>query len=243
MKKLLTSIIVMLAVGTTTAFSQVKWNVEAQAGIAAMTSLPMDNGCRFQWSLGGGASIPLSRLVHIAPSLLLSQRGATVDGYYGNEMIIPATFSIRTDYLELPLYLALHLGSNEHLRFIIKTGPSFGYGLTGKVKVSSQNGDFSTTYPENLFSQPCSMDVAAQSASKDALAFSKFNRFDLMWASGFDIMFQQHFIVGVNVKFGLTDVTSEPTESNIFGQFVSVLLSGTANSRNVSFSLSAAYQF
>jgi hypothetical protein len=243
MKKLLTSIAFLLCIGSATVFSQVKWNVEADAGIAAMSSMPADEGCRFQWSLGGGASIPLSKVVHIAPSLLLSQRGATVSGYYGNEMILPAKFSLRTDYLELPVYLALHFGSNENLRFIIKTGPSFGYGLTGKVKVSAKDSDFSTTFPENLFSQSCEMGGAAQSANKNSIAFSKFNRFDLMWASGFDLMFQQHFIVGLNVKVGLTDATTAPTDSNIFGQIASVLILGTANSRNISVALSAAYQF
>jgi hypothetical protein len=35
MKKLLTSIAFLLCIGTATVFSQVKWNVEADAGIAA----------------------------------------------------------------------------------------------------------------------------------------------------------------------------------------------------------------
>jgi hypothetical protein len=243
MKKLLTLMTFVFCLGASALYSQVNWYIEAQTGVASMSSLPSDNGCRFQWSAGGGASIRLSDVVHIAPSLLLSQRGATVSGYYGSEMIAPAKYSIRTNYLEMPVYLALHFGSNENLRFIIKTGPSFCYGLNGKVKVSARDSDFSATYPENLFSQSCTMDGIAQTANRKLFGLPKFNRFDLLWGTGFDVMLQKRFIIGLNVKVGLTKVTTEPITTNVMDQLVSLLFSHSVDSRNISASLSFAYQF
>jgi hypothetical protein len=143
----------------------------------------------------------------------------------------------------MPVYLALHFGNNENLRFILKTGPAFAYGLNGKVKVSTDNSDFSHTFPENLFSQSCDMDGAAQTSKRKKFSLPKFNRFDMMWSTGLDVMIQKHFIIGANVKVGMTNVTSEPISNNVFDELASFLVSGTANSRNISTSLSVAYQF
>lgn len=243
MKKLLTIFVLMVGIGAASTCAQVKWNVEAQTGLSAITTMPNKNRCGLAWSAGVGASIPLSSVVHVAPSLLFSQRGAKIEGYYGSEMIMPAKYSIRTNYLELPVYLSLHFGSKENLRFIIKTGPSFNYGLTGKVKVSMKDSDFSTTYPENLFSQSCDLDGVGQTFKGKKFSVPKFNLFDLLWCTGFDVMFEKHYIIGANVKVGLTNATTEPISGNAFDQLASLLILGNANSRNVSISINAAYQF
>jgi hypothetical protein len=242
-RKILTTALFMCLIGLNAAFSQVKWNVEVQTGVTELTSLPSNSSGKFLWAVGGGASIQLTDVVHIAPSLLFSQRGAKFDGYYGDEMIMAAKYSICTNYLELPVNLALHFGSKENLRFIIKTGPSFSYGLTGKMKVSGENSDFSMTYPENLFSEQCTMTGAYDSSNHALNTVPKFNRFDLQWGIGFDVMIKQHFIVGLNAKIGLTNVTPKPISDNVLGQLATLFLMGTANSRDYSAALSFAYQF
>jgi hypothetical protein len=244
MKKILTTAFFALIVAAFSCYAQrVKWNVEVDGGAATMTAMPANDYAQFHWAVGGGATIKLSRIIHISPSLLLTQRGAKFDGYFGSEQINRSKFSVRTNYLELPLYLALHLGNRENLSFIIKTGPCFAYGLNGKISVKDVYGDFKYTFPENLFEEESALDNSAHSDNDRSVGMPKLHRFDLLWGSEFDLVVHKHWIFGVNAKIGLLDATTRPVDDYWLAQLSWAMISGTSNSRNLSFAFTAEYQF
>jgi hypothetical protein len=71
----------------------------------------------------------------------------------------------------------------------------------------------------------------------------KLHRFDLLWGSEFDLVVHKHWIFGVNAKIGLLDATTRPVDDYWLAQLSWAMISGTSNSRNLSFAFTAEYQF
>jgi hypothetical protein len=86
--------------------------------------------------IGGMADIPLGELFAIQPSLLLSGKGANADDGSGEKG------KIRPYYLEVPILLVVRTQlPSTNFKIYAGAGPSFGYGLFGKVTSQGQSDD------------------------------------------------------------------------------------------------------
>ena len=105
-----------------------------------MTNQYVDNGqtiklnstSKLGWKVGLIANVPLSSDFTFMPQLNLLSKGAKLD-IKTNDVT-----NIKLTYLELPLYL-LYSGSTSSGSFFGGIGPSFSYGIGGKVKETSNN--------------------------------------------------------------------------------------------------------
>ena len=106
----------MLIVGAATTLKaqesndKIHWQLRGGVGHASALSVPHTDGC-LGYHIGGAMDIALSKngVWRIQPGLQFQQKGWTFEGYYGSEQIMPATFSTRLHYLELPVFAAARL--------------------------------------------------------------------------------------------------------------------------------------
>jgi hypothetical protein len=242
MKRLSIAIIFAMIIGIISSHAQVKWNVAAKAGATEISFLPGHSSNVFHWAAGGGAVIPLSRMFSVRPSLLATQRGSNITGYYGDEQILPAEYKIRTTYIELPVYFAVQFNLNENLDCIFKTGPSFAYGLNAKTSVKASDSDFKYTFPGNLFNGSCDLNNCAYDKNQKRFELPKFNRFDFLWGFGVDFMIRKHWIIGFDTQVGLTNVAEDFSDTTIPELIAKMFTFGYIH-RNISIDVSFAYQF
>lgn len=198
---------------------------------------------RTGFHLGGGADIGLSKngVWRFQPALQFAQKGWTFDGYYGNEQIMPAKFSTRLNYLQLPLQIAarLNLGKEWYLTF--RTGAYVAYGLSAKTRMEILDTDYDETFGVNHFNKAFDFRQAAYDEEKHSVEYSQFDRWDLGAIGGIDLTYR-HFIFGYQVSMGFTKICDAGFIGNPINNILSAALLG-GHPKNISAEISVGYQF
>ncbi len=89
------------------------------------------------WTVGGVAEINFGKYFALQPEVNWMQKGFRFDENFDipvGKVNIPAgaEATVRTNYIEVPLLAKLKLG-NDRVQAYAVLGPSFGYGLNGKI--------------------------------------------------------------------------------------------------------------
>jgi hypothetical protein len=95
------------------------------------------------FQIGGFADLPLGNNFNFLPELLLSGEGSNF-----NDDITSGTLKIRPYYLRIPLDFAYEANIHSGGKFIIGTGPEFGYGLFGNF---SEGVSSTKVFQDSLF--------------------------------------------------------------------------------------------
>ena len=147
MKKIF--LLAIAAVATTAAFSQVNWGVQAHGNLAR-TSLSgegtevLTKKSLIGFGAGVVADASLGGQLSLRTSLNLLQKGGKVkfdgaaDEENGDSFIPSIDASNKLYYAELPINLVYNVNLSSGKLFF-GAGPSLGYGLFGKSKVTSSN--------------------------------------------------------------------------------------------------------
>jgi hypothetical protein len=141
---------------TTAAFSQVRFGIQAigNAGTASIKSDDMKNAST-DFKIGAGAGLvadySLSEKFGVRGSLNFLQKKSEVTYQTAEFEDKPFTISSTLNYLELPIQAIYKIPLNN-MKIIVGAGPSFGYGIGGKLKAKGwMEGDVkatrSTSYP------------------------------------------------------------------------------------------------
>lgn len=85
---------------------------------------------------GAAAEISVNEMIAVQPELLYFQKGTSIDfGSFGGEV------DQVLNYLEIPVLLKLKFGQEGGPKFFGTVGPSFGFGLNGKLKSDAGDED------------------------------------------------------------------------------------------------------
>lgn len=228
----------ILIVMAVSGYAQVKWNVRGGIGYADFLGMSNERSLT-AWKIGAGVDVPLSRRWSVEPALMYAARGAKFDGYYGWEQILPATFTNRLHYLQLPLTFNFHIFIGKDAALILKAGGYAAYGLSGKAGVKVEGTDYQETFSGNRFASGCDYNEMAYDKSNHLLHSSAFHRFDAGLVTGIDFHYRR-FIIGIDCNWGLTTVGEPPYENDISGLFSS-LMTLNPNMTNASYGLTIGY--
>ena len=187
-------LLAIAALVTTAAFSQVKWGVQATGNLST-ASLNEEYSEMFKKTpaIGFGAGVvseaTLSEKLSLRSSLNLLQKGvkmkATIEIGEGDDAFsTEATAVNKLYYAELPVNLIYNVSMSGG-RLFFGAGPSVGYGLFGKSKITSTN----------LFDPTEKETQEADAFKKEEDGGAGFKRFDLsanavagfQWNSGLTV--------------------------------------------------------
>jgi hypothetical protein len=143
----------------------------------------------------GGISFnrPWTRNLSVRPEVLFIQKG---------DRLTTSTeeLKVRINYVEIPLMVVLSLMKQEHaVMFAIEAGPSFGYGLRGKYKLTSPIGDQEGGV---IFGEP-DPTVASQAMYLD-------NPVDIGLQAGMVMTVKKRFLIEIRYGVGFTSVIDPP---------------------------------
>lgn len=195
MRKFIT--LVCVAFLATTAQAQITWNVKGGIGAATCYGDVEDMSNHLVGKLGVGIEKPISKNWSIMPSLELAWKGAeyksTMDyGYYGSDYeSIKETLDIF--YLQIPIVAAYRINLNSSWNITLKAGPYFAYGLSGRMKGSSEGSYGSDSWDEDIFK---GYDYGKDGDSKAG------KRFDAGLDFGVDFEYHR-FVFGAEYELGL----------------------------------------
>ena len=219
------------------------WQARGGIGYSTLFSGVSNIDDRVGGHIGGGADIGLSKngVWRFQPALQFVQKGWTLDGYYGNEQIMPAKYSTRLNYLQLPLQMAarLNIGKEWHLTF--RTGAYVAYGLSAKTRMEILDTDHDETFDTNHFCEAFDFYHGARDKESRSVEYPKFNRWDLGAIGGIDLAYR-HFMIGYNVSVGFTKLCDAGFIGNPINNILSAVLLG-GHPKNISAEISVGYQF
>lgn len=204
----------LTAVLATTAFSQVKWGVQAIANMSSANipglELVSDEGVVknksvFAYGLGLSAELPLGREFTLRPSFNFLKKGGGFDASYSDPMLGTEKVNFRTNlyYAELPIHLAIN-GSLKSGKYFVGFGPSLGFGLAGKAKV-----DYTYQDP----GQP------AETESEEVDAFDTeeeggFKRFEISGSIIGGLQWQNGLYINAGYLVGMNNLFKEDAETS-----------------------------
>lgn len=120
---------ILFVLVSVTGFAQMKgWNAKVGMNISNYTG-DGDLNAKVGFKVGGGFEYGFDNTWSIQPSLLLSTKGAKLDGTTINAM-----------YLELPVMAAARFNVADNTNFVVNAGPYLAYGIGGKATVDQGNG-------------------------------------------------------------------------------------------------------
>ena len=136
---------------TSACFSQVKWGAQVIGNLSSAMVLELDSDDEdlinkkslINYGFGLAAEVPLAKELTLRPSLNLMKKGVEFNANFSDlSMGYREEYSFTTHlyYAELPINLAIN-GSLKSGKYFFGFGPSFGFGLTGKVKTQSTYQD------------------------------------------------------------------------------------------------------
>lgn len=131
---------------STTVFSQARFGIKGGLNLANQkikASFMGQSGNEtgdgiVSFHIGGVAEIPFSSHFSFRPELLLSGKGADLDGNFNGT---PGTAKMRPYYIEVPLNVVFTHDFPDGIRFYAGAGPSIGFGVFGKVKYENLSDD------------------------------------------------------------------------------------------------------
>lgn len=235
--------VVLVVLSLAAEAQDIHWQVRGGIGQSTLFGSVTNIDDRTAFHFGGGADIGLSKngRWRFQPALQFARKGWTFDGYYGNEQIMPAKYSTRLNYLQMPLQLAarLNLGKEWYLTF--RTGAYVAYGLSAKTRMEILDTNHHETFGANHFSEAFDFHHGAYDEDKRKVEFSKFNRWDVGAIGGIDLTYR-HFIIGCQVAVGFTKLCDAGFIGNPIANVMSAVLLGTYP-KNILAEVSVGYQF
>ncbi|MBP0902667.1 porin family protein [Mariniflexile gromovii] len=135
-----------------TAKSQTQFGVQA-SGVLSNASLTdesdqdLNKKLKAGFAIGIFAEVPLSESFSLKPSFNFMQKGAKIENEFIEEDItVKQEMKANLNYLELPI-LAIYKVNGTNGKLFLGAGPSFGYGISGKIKgeVSFKEGNTTST--------------------------------------------------------------------------------------------------
>ena len=235
--------VVLVVLSLAAEAQDIHWQVRGGIGQSTLFGSVTNIDDRTAFHLGGGADIGLSKngRWRFQPALQFARKGWTFDGYYGNEQIMPAKYSTRLNYLQLPLQIAARLSLGKEWYLTFRTGAYVAYGLSAKTRMKILDTDHNETFGTNHFSEAFDFHHGAYDEEKRSVEYPKFNRWDLGAIGGVDLTYR-HFIIGYDVAVGLTNLCDGGFIGNPIANIMSAALLG-GYPKNISAEISIGYQF
>ena len=244
MKKLRILFVGLVLIGTAPVVKgqTVGWQVRSGIGIAGLVGGVSNIDSRSGWTVGGGADIALSHngVWRLQPMLQYAQKGWTFDGYFGDEMIMPAHYATRLSYIELPVMAAARLRIGKEAFITFRLGPYLSCGLNAKTKMVIREMEYDHTFG-NHFSEACDFWDCAYDGENRHVSYPQFRRWDFGVAQGIDLTVN-HVIIGLNSSFGLTPLADVGFMGNPVGNILNSLLFGP-HPKNFTMGVSLGWQF
>ncbi len=193
-KKIVLTLMVMCVVATASAQVFPTWSVEAGVGFSGHTGSGANASVRFAKKITGYVDVPLNGDFSVQAGLGWVEKGARkLDG---------TSLSVSQHYLELPMQVAWHIGTEWDYDIILTGGAYVAYGIGGKFKQKADG--IESTW--SAFNAP---------AGKTG-----YDRFDAGIRLGVKMDIDQ-WLVGLQVEKGLISMLENATSRN-YGCFVVV---------------------
>jgi len=200
MKKLFT-ILIVVALTTTTSFAQAQFGSVTGLNMSAIgSSEKLETG--EEWvgiigiHIGGVAHIPLGDVMQLRTGLIYSQKGGKNTS---TDFPYTSSATINLDYLEIPIEAAFVMGD----RFALSVGPYIAFAMNKSAVIETNDpsaagwiGLIQTIYDE-------AMDEGVSGVD-----------FGLNFGASFTIA--EHFLIGTKYSMGLTDIYNLPTDSPLY---------------------------
>lgn len=202
--------------------AQVQYGIQAN-GVMSTASISEDEGettkdAKYGFGAGVFAEFNISPNFSIKPSLNFVQKGVEVKSSYSDsEVSMEQDIDARLNFLEVPVLF----NYKPTTSFFIGAGPSFGYGLSGKLK-----GSFSYEDDTEEISETFDID-AFKDAEEDGGGFKRFD-FGLTAAAGYYVT--QNLSVNAGYTYGLSNLADDSEET-------------TNEYKNRSFTVGLGYRF
>ncbi len=121
--------------------AQIKYGAQLHGTLnTASFTAEVDTSPEKNWKFGYGgglfAEIPVSSAFYLRTSINYLQKGAKVieDFIIGEGSTATEESRMNLSYIELPVLLMYNIGDNSN-KWYMGAGPSFGYGISGKIEV------------------------------------------------------------------------------------------------------------
>ncbi|MCU0376946.1 MAG: PorT family protein [Bacteroidales bacterium] len=136
--------------------AQIKFGPVAGVNFSTMTFKSTDSEDHYDpqmlvgFHIGGMAEFSVSENFVIQPAILFSGKGSKYEEDFGEETW---EFTINPGFIEVPVYAAykFDLGSAN---LLLKAGPYFGYGFTGKISDDEEEEDIEWGSDDDSFMKP-----------------------------------------------------------------------------------------
>lgn len=184
----------------TVSFSQVRFGVQAigNAGSVSASTTGLTNVKKpTQVGFGAGvvADFPLQSNLSVRSSLnFLQKKGAIEFTNFGTDK--KSTVKSTLNYLELPVNLVYKIPMNGKSIYF-GAGPSFGYGISGKMKYNGY---------EVLEGVPHPVNESADAFKKEADGGADMKRFDISANAIAGVQFDNGLFVNAGYLMGLTNL-------------------------------------
>lgn len=181
--------------------AQVQYGIQAH-GVMSTASFSEDEGeTNKDWKFGFGAGVfaefDLAPKFSIKPSINYMQKGVEVSSSYSDEEVsMEQDIDARLNYLEVPILFNFKPTAN----LFIGAGPSFGYGISGKLK-----GSFSYEDETEEISESFSID-AFEDSEEDGAGFK---RFDLGITAAAGYQFTEKLSIQASYIHGLSNIADD----------------------------------
>ena len=156
---------------------------------------------KFGFIGGGFAVFPLSGPLAVQIEALFSQKGAELSVDEAN-----LVFTLELDYLDFPVLARFNAPASGATRLHVFAGPSFGYRMGARSKVSSNQFDFAEGEIVNI--------------EEDI------RRFDIGLVAGAGADIGQRLVVDARYSWGLTTATKDNIEGVTFKNRVLSIMAG-----------------
>lgn len=189
-----TLLLILLAIGSISMAQESSVGIKGGLNLSTIsTDEGSDKNLKPGFHIGVFNKIALSESIALQPELLFSTKGLKIN--YDESLIADGETRFNTNYIDLPIYMALNLSRAFQIQF----GPYVSYLVSANIETDAEVFDF------------------FQIDSNDELDRKNFNAIDYGVAAGvsFDL---DPLIIGVNYSLGLNAVAMEDKPSyDMFG--------------------------
>ncbi len=184
-----TLLLILIAIGSVSLAQESSVGIKGGFNLSTIsTDEGSDKNLKPGFHIGVFNKIALSESIALQPELLFSTKGLKIN--YDESLIADGETRFNTNYIDLPVYLALNVSKAFQIQF----GPYVSYLISANVETDAEVFDY------------------FQIDSNDELDRKNFNAFDYGVAAGvsFDL---DPLIIGVNYSLGLNAVAREDEPS------------------------------
>ena len=154
-------------------------------------------GNRTSFHIGVTADIPIMQSLYVQTGLFFQNKGykfEETDNYsdYYDDYYNKTTETAKPMYLEIPVLASYRYNVSDAIQLQINLGPYFGYGIGGKMKEET-----------SLYGEKESKEYDYFGDADETCGFKRFNC-GLQVGAG--LTFSDHYYLGFNYQFGLSNI-------------------------------------